>query len=373
MMRTQLAKRLYAAPIAPIALIALCSCGSAPAPDEPLATASAALVMDNGVELNGIRLNGIRLNGIRLNGIRLNGVALNGIRLNGAELEGTNVDGATLSGSDFVGAEMTGNLSDGSTLALRVDSVVASASQPDVTYYRVSYEGDDGWEPLCGLDDGGDPVWAMPLSGRWDESQGTPTGGDHVADPDTFTLACQGAALAKCVEWGYRPWATHSACKEKQCEWVEVEECSCKEQCKANGKGCQTVCTCNTSLVEQCAPCETQDYDLRGYHQTCTRMVRADFCGDGTPHTVDGMLIKIWDDLDINPWVEGSEWSSHWTPEARWNPVGGIVDHNSVGTLGGRADPCFNLPICTVYGPFGESAMIKTEFAYAGFACWSHY
>ena len=30
-------------------------------------------------------------------------------------------------------------------------------------------------------------------------------------------------------------------------------------------------------------------------HEACVRMVRADYCGDGRSHTVDGMAIDVWD------------------------------------------------------------------------------
>jgi hypothetical protein len=32
-------------------------------------------------------------------------------------------------------------------------------------------------------------------------------------------------------------------------------------------------------------------------HQSCTRMARADYCGDGTSHTREGTWINIWDTL----------------------------------------------------------------------------
>ena len=54
-----------------------------------------------------------------------------------------------------------------------------------------------------------------------------------------------GGAIAKCVLWGYRPWATY------------------------NG----------TPLAQ--------------YHQACTRMVRADYCGTGTSYTVTGNRISV--------------------------------------------------------------------------------
>jgi len=51
--------------------------------------------------------------------------------------------------------------------------------------------------------------------------------------------------IAKCYRWGYRPWVT--------------------------GYG-----------------------DLATMHWTCTRLARADYCGDGVPHTRNGTTINVW-------------------------------------------------------------------------------
>src|ERR1041384_6381948 len=32
-------------------------------------------------------------------------------------------------------------------------------------------------------------------------------------------------------------------------------------------------------------------------HWTCTRLARADYCGNGIPHTRDGTMINVWDNL----------------------------------------------------------------------------
>jgi hypothetical protein len=49
---------------------------------------------------------------------------------------------------------------------------------------------------------------------------------------------------------------------------------------------------------------------------SCVRALRADYCGDGTPHTVDGTLVNIFD-------AEGIQADSeNWTPEAEWTPDG---------------------------------------------------
>ena len=41
--------------------------------------------------------------------------------------------------------------------------------------------------------------------------------------------------------------------------------------------------------------------DLAPYHAACVHMVRADYCGTGTPHTRDGTMIQIYDHIGIRP------------------------------------------------------------------------
>ncbi len=84
----------------------------------------------------------------------------------------------------------------------------------------------------------------MLLSGEWDRT------GKHI-DNDRVTVACTSGVLAKCVRWGYKPWQT------------------------------------------------VQGVSLRDYHQTCTRMARADYCGNGISHTKDGTAIDLYDRLGI--------------------------------------------------------------------------
>ncbi len=78
----------------------------------------------------------------------------------------------------------------------------------------------------------------FPLRGHW-----TPAGA-HAPSETRITLSCTTGVLAKCVRLGYQPWKR--------------------------------------------APDGTT---LRPYHQACTRALRADYCGDGTPPTRDGMAV----------------------------------------------------------------------------------
>lgn len=86
---------------------------------------------------------------------------------------------------------------------------------------------------------------AIALPGTWDRKS------TYQGDENQITFSCLSGALAKCVRLGYKPWQT------------------------INGRS------------------------LKDYHQACVRMIRADYCGDGTAHTQDGTQIDIYDRLGI--------------------------------------------------------------------------
>ncbi len=118
-------------------------------------------------------------------------------------------------------------------------------SAREVYLYTVNYQDPNNsqWHNLC-QPDGDNLAKAMLLSGEWDET------GAHI-DNERVTVACTSGVLAKCVRWGYQPWKT------------------------------------------------VQGLSLGDYHQTCTRMARADYCGNGISHTKDGTQIDIYDRLGI--------------------------------------------------------------------------
>lgn len=262
--------------------------GCAGASEEDIAEEAMELTEDNGIHMNGVYANGIHMNGIHMNGLQANGTTLQGFSVDGMTLSGTSFSGTSnavpVSGVSFIGAQMTATMPGGSTVQIRIDNITPS-SDPEILLYDVSSSVDGAiWSPLC-LDSAGLPVKSYPLAGRWDESQGTPTGGDHIDDPTQFTFACQGYVLAKCTEIGYKPWAS-------------VTECNSTGACQA--------------------------VPLSYIHEACTRMLRADYCGDGMATTRDGTLIDVADNVGFT-----SPSMLAWSFEAEWGYDGATCIKNT--------------------------------------------
>lgn len=297
-----------------VAAVGVVACGGeAPvAQEEHLGQGGAELDVRNGPTLNGKNLNGKNLNGKDLNGDELNeqglprmlvsvgyagawferrddrawggdGAARNEGRLDKVWLEGSvfhgRLRGHYVTGLDFLNARFLGNLDVGGQLELRVDGITPGVgANRDVWSYRVSYRepADGRWYPIC-TDASGQPADAIAVAGRWDYRQGVPgQGGTKYDDPRTFTFACEGAAIAKCIHFGYKPWAS------------------------VNG------------------------VSLAAHHQACTRLIRADYCGDGTSHTVNGQWVNIYDAVGVQRDTES------WGLEAEWDTEGArcFTDHN---------------------------------------------
>jgi hypothetical protein len=246
---------------------------------EEVHESASELVIVNGAAFNGPLWNGLTLNGLTLNGLTLNGLTLNGTQIQSASLTATvfsgTYQGAPISGEDFAGTKISGTLSDGSPILLSIETIDPSPNDPEILHYIISYDngGPQPWPYLCGTDDNG-PVAAIPLNGWWNYMTG-----DFVNDTNRFTIACRGYVLAKCTEAGYKPWDE-------------------KPECMSSGSPCQTI-------------------SLRSLHQACTRMIRADYCGDGHAHTVDGTLIDIYDFLGIQSrtGLQSPTFEAEWTPE----------------------------------------------------------
>jgi hypothetical protein len=257
--------------------LALLVAGCSTSDDAPaLGTSKQDLTGDNGISLNGISLNGISLNGISLNGISLNGISLNG--------------------TDFIGAEMSGQLSNGESIPMRIDDIDPLASDAEILAYEVSVaDGAGGWASLCGYETDGSARRALPVAGAWDPQTGAWT------DTGTFSFACRMASIAKCVEFGYKPW---------------------------DGFG--------------------------DHHKACVRMLRADYCGDGIAHTVNGTPINLYDNAGVQVDTES------WSVDATWGPNGAVCMTNNY--RGGTQPSCHAAKYSASCGGFAGGALLVDEY-----------
>jgi hypothetical protein len=281
--------------LARISIVFSAACVSPAENDATLGTTAQAVETHNGESLNGESLNGESLNGESLNGESLNGPYTNTFSiwtsLQGATLDGNALDSVSLyatrfsgtigwdelTAESFVGVQFDTMRADGEQLKTRIAAVVP---HENATGYFVEYRWNGRWLPAC-RDSSGNPVEAYPLNGTWDHNQGTPTGGSHTDDPTRFTFACRGlGALAKCIDIGYRPWETPE------------------------------------------------------HHLACVRMLRADYCRNGTPYTTNGRLINVYDAIGIQEDVD------EWPLDAAWDSGGArcFTSHNRAST----AVPCFD-------------------------------
>jgi hypothetical protein len=285
-------------------IILATACGSEEATS---GSARAPLQAHNGIRLNGVRLNGVRLNGVRLNGVRLNGVRLNGVRLNGSALGGTDEAGVAVFGEALAGATLEGQLADGSELPLRID---AAWPVEDLWHYQISTEAAGVWTSICETDLAGQPYPAVFARGVWNDEIGVPGGGAWSDPGHLFSLSCTNGAIAKCLQAGYKPWR----------------------------------------LAEEAYP---------AHLLACVRMLRADYCGDGAPWTVDGRPIDAWDDAGVL-----LQSRPDWFFEAEWTPDGARCVLSTRVVFGNTRPACVNGRLSAQCGRLGFSggAVLMNRF-----------
>lgn len=260
----------------------------------------------NGTSYGGKVLDGRVVVGVSLENVRLRNGRIRDLRLRRTVFPGMYTPGREPEDQKIVGTVFTGMLDDGDAIPLRVDGVekVEDGSVEHLEY-EVSYPADGQWVPLCGIDWSGEPVHSIPLRGVWNYAEGVEGGGGHVEDDSSFTFACQGHVLAKCVEMGYPPWVHGWACSDE-------------ENGRGRGRGCRRI-------------------SLADHHQACTRLLRADYCGDGRSFTTAGVVINAYDGLGIR--VDSEEWDF----EAEWTPDGARCMTAS------RSDSLDDAPTCLGY------------------------
>lgn len=275
----------------------------------------------NGTDLNNKLLDGRQVIGVSLSGATVNGLTAKQVTLKKTRFSGTSIWGHALGHGDFAKAHFAATLDDASTLPLRVVGAVRHADKvhKDVWLYEVQYLTKSGWKPLCGLDDAGQPLRAIPLTGRWNHETGVTGGGDHIDDPGAFTFGCEDHVLAKCVLEGYKPWRQALVCNK--------------------GQGCSK-------------------FSLADHHQACTRMLRADYCGNGTSYTVDDVAINVYDGLGVRADSEA------WATEAEWDADGAIC--LSAPRISASQPTCagtLQRSLCGDKAAFAGDALLISEFS----------
>jgi hypothetical protein len=173
--------------------------------------------------------------------------------------------GGYLPDAKLKGARLVGHDENGKPLEYRLDSIVAYRdSLVALMLYGFSTRGSSGnWAPACQADRIGRRL-GLALPGYFDLT------GRYV-DDSSFTIACTGGAAGKCILMGYGPWVR-----------------------AADGTS------------------------MRLAFESCMRMVRADYCGDGTPHTRNGTGIEVWDPKGVqkdDTHVPGYSFEASWAPD----------------------------------------------------------
>jgi hypothetical protein len=193
-----------------------------------------------------------------------------------AQVKALTLEGGRLvasSGKSVVGTVLQGTASDGKPVEVAICGAEPSPEDPGMVWYRIEAWNAvaQEWEnPCVALEHVPDPR-ALAVGGIWNAS------GAHQNVPGKLTFACENGAITKCIHWGYKPWES---------------------------RGGQS---------------------LADLHQACTRMARADYCGNGRSHTHQDTAIDMYDRLGVL--ARATEAAEGWDParasfEAAWAPDG---------------------------------------------------
>jgi hypothetical protein len=169
------------------------------------------------------------------------------VEADATEFKATLTDGRVLRSRDLVGARLVIAMG-GQAIRVRIDGVERDPDAKNRTVWLHTFSAqmaDGSWQNVCDAGPDGRRQ-GFPIAGR-----PRADGMLEPAEAGVFELACTSGALGKCVRFGYPPWGA------------------------ANG------------------------VPLRETYNACIRMVRADYCGNGTPTTKEGQSIDIYDDHRI--------------------------------------------------------------------------
>ncbi len=290
-----------------------------------LALPGSNTAMENGKYINGKYINGKYINGKYINGVALSGGSINGYSIEslsvvGSQLQGFDENGTYVAGAGFLGATLQVGVVDylgnpsGEQFPVTVDSVrQGEGAKADVFYYGVTYETTQTstfcmpmggscfpmqWpvrESICPTG-----AEAIAMAGTWDYRSGHERAGGRLSDQG-IVFACTDTALGKCIDFGYKPWAGYYGEKEVDGPY----------EVYFPDWGWFTLYGVHREMGW---------IDMKDAHQSCTRMVRGDYCGDGYTATVDGTAIEVTD--TYTPQVNSDSRPGRGIREAVWSPNG---------------------------------------------------
>ena len=266
-------------------IAALCGAACAVEPQAPPHIREQSIVQMQASGLQGFILQGSLVQGMTMSGFRFAGATLNGSALSNFHLENGELigvqNGVTLRGATgLVNAHLFAEAENKSAhqsavIEYRITAIASELTKYDPTstgntfLYSLEQNVDNTgtWSTACPVDSDGRSA-AIPLADTWDDK------GDRNSSAMLFTLACTVSSIGDCYRWGYRPWVT--------------------------GHG-----------------------NLKITHWACTRLARADYCGDGQNHTLPGTLINVWDELTPPIQAQGAT-PDGMTFEAAWSQTGAL-------------------------------------------------
>ncbi len=242
-----------------------------------------------GTELMGIHLAGAEFQSSQLQGFLLAQMTLGFIRLNNVQVVGGElVAQGQFRGIELLGALLQGQALDNTTIpptvryvVFRIARILAEYPLYDLTGTGLTWlYGLQQWVPslrtwvqACRQDQDGNAV-AIPVAALWNAN------GDRVESSTMFTLGCTTGVIAKCYRWGYRPWLLNYS---------------------------------------------SDPSFMKNMHWACTRVARADYCGNGVSQTRDGTLIRPWDTIPPPGPIRAQPlpWPGFFF-EAGWNTGGAV-------------------------------------------------
>lgn len=195
------------------------------------------------------------------------------LRVEGTEFVVQAGQGVALRSRDMVGSQLGVEIG-GRPVTLRIDAVTRTPAPGgvDVWLHALSrLQADGSWKPLCAPAADGRTL-GFPLPGR-----SRPNGSLDTGHPDAYEIACLAGAQAKCVTYGYAPWAK--------------------------------------------AP---DGQPLQAAHGACVAMLRADYAANGETATRDGVQVGSTDRWQLRK----LELAAGDRFEAGWDAQGAVCVHH---------------------------------------------